>query len=564
MTEGRKKAVWIVWAIIFPIPSLFFLTRALPIIQEEWTTILAFLTLILLASLYPLRFRHTNIVPIHGISLAVFLQFGLAIELIVMQLAIITTLFRLKVSKKELYRLPLNSLVFFIVSITSAAAYYFLGGTTGSLTEINLTSIGLPIIAYAFIYFFLNNWLIFLIRKYLVNMKNSRFFDEALKWEAISAALIIPIGITLVLLYQQIGNLAIFIIGVPLVSLSLILKLYNDSEKTKNLLKKISSFGYQVNENLPVNRILDLFIHTVTSIFPVDRSTIFEKQGGTLKAIKVYNSLGEDEEDVSEVDAISQRVYKNGESKLYTKGNQWKEFVQGEINLDSAESVMVVPIIRNHEINGVITLSSNKQRAFEKSHLMLLEIMANYLAVAVENARDYEIKKQESERCALTNLYNFRYFENIILERYENGKQSDEFAIILLDLDHFKKINDTYGHQSGNEVLCQVADVLHDTVGDTGTLARYGGEEFVVLLEGSNARFAEEMAEAFRKEIESHLFSVSNDLGGNERKSVRITASIGVARKTEEEEGAMSVLRNADRAMYTGAKKKGRNRVSHF
>ncbi|MFA9555958.1 sensor domain-containing diguanylate cyclase [Evansella sp. AB-rgal1] len=563
MTKRQQWIVWVIWTAIFPTTLIFFVIRGLPILRDEWFGIIAFLCLLLIASLFPIRFRHTNIVPIHGIALAVFLQYGLFIEMIVMQLAVLTSLLSLKLPKRDLYRFPLNSLVFFVVSVVSASLYYIIGGTTGIITEGEFTSMILPIALYAFVYFFFNNWLIFFIRKYIIKIKNTKFFDEALKWEAITSILIIPIGISLMLLFQEVGIYAIFLVGIPLICLSLILKLYNESQTTGRLLRKISSFGYQINENLPVQKITDLFMKTVADLFPVDHAYVYEKKNGKLVAIQeVHSKQGEGESLDNKVALISQSVFSNRKSHIYTKSKQWENVF--ESYLPGMESIMVVPSIRENEVVAVITVTSKQKRAFEKSHLMLLEIMANYLVVAVQNARMYEQKKNESERCALTNLYNYRYFENALLQKYDTPSETDNFGIILLDLDHFKRINDSFGHHSGNEVLCQVAKVLQNTLDGSGTLARYGGEEFVILLEGDNVHFAKQMAELLRKELESNLFIVSNDLGSKERKSVRITASIGVAVKSEADESAMSVLRNADRAMYTGAKQQGRNKVAYY
>ncbi|MBU9721921.1 MULTISPECIES: sensor domain-containing diguanylate cyclase [Bacillaceae] len=564
MSKSIKIGSTILWIFFFTIFMFIFVQATTSMIVEQWLALLSFLCLILIASLFPIRLRYTNIVPLQGISLAVFLQFGLLIEMLMMQMAIMTSLLSLRLSKQELYRIPLNSLIFMSVSIIAASSFYLAGGTTGDLSELSIQAIVVPVIVYAVVYFFCNNWFVHLIKKYLAGQKHIKFFSDALAWEAVSAVLIIPVGITLVLLYQEIGVVAIFLIGVPLFSLSLILRLYNQSETTKMLLKKVSDFGYQVNENIPEDKILDLFVETVRNIFPMNNIFIYENKSGKLGIIKGFSDSGVIEE-TQRPDEISRSVFEKGKSLYFSKRKQWVSKIHGDSGLSGVtRSIISVPVMHSHQVIGVITMTASRTSAFEKSHMMLLEIMSNYLAVAIENARNYELKKQESEQCALTNLYNFRYFESLLIEKYEDPKADEQFAIILLDLDHFKKINDTYGHHSGNEVLKQVAQVIFNTIGESGVVARYGGEEFVVLLEGEEASFAEEMAEALRVSIESQIFTVTDDLRNGERRSVRVTASIGVADKTEPTETAMSVLRNADRAMYTGAKQKGRNRVSHF
>lgn len=560
MPKIQQITIWILWSILFSVFLYFFMINGLPVVQEHYGSIFAFLCLIVIASLFPIKFRHTNIVPLHGISLAVFLQFGVYVEVLIIQLALFTSLLTLRLPRKEFYRYGLNSLIFLIVSIAAASVFYFAGGTTGNLANLQLGNMLIPIALYAFAYFLLNNWLIYLVRKYLVKLENTKFFDEPLAWEALASVLIVPVGIALVMFYSEVGYLAVILIGVPLVSVSLILKLYNESEKTGRLLKKVSAFGFQVNEGLSVKNNMDLFFDTVTSVFSVDQTYLYEKIDGELKITHTSPYLTPSS---ICVDGVSDTVYRNKGSLLFTQAKQWRAYEQ-DSRFAGAQSIMSVPRIHNNEVVGVITLVSNRKGAFEKSHLKVLEIMANFLSVAVQNSRIYEQKQMESEQCALTGLYNYRYFENIIIQKYDNPGEEDNFAIILLDLDHFKRINDTYGHNSGNEVLCQVANVLEDSVNDRGIVARYGGEEFVILLEGEKTALAEQLAEALRKDIESHLFSVADDLKGRERRSIRLTASIGVAFKSEPNESGMSVLRNADRAMYTGAKQKGRNKVSRF
>ncbi|UCZ52103.1 sensor domain-containing diguanylate cyclase [Bacillus shivajii] len=563
MLKGKKKLIWAIWISVLLIYTFFFIQQTYTIFMNNSLAILSFLLLLLIAAFFPLRIHHTNIVPLHGISLAIFLQFGLVIEVMATQLALLTALLSLRLTRREIYRLPLNSLIFFAVSLTSGAVYYLLGGTTGNFSESSLNNGLIPVLAYAVTYFFLNNWLVFLARKYFAKVEGTKFFDQGLAWEAVSAILIIPVGLTLTILFNQIGYFAILLMGIPFISLSLILKLYNQSETTNRLLKRVSSYGYKTNENLSVQEIVDLFIETVSKVFPIDDAYLYEKHNDKIRAIQVYHSDQDSDIALKNGDVISQTVFQNGTSVHYKSQKEWEKVGQ-EKSFEKAQSIMSAPAIRNQKVEGVITLVSERKRAFDKSHLMLLEIMASYLAVAVQNARNYEKTKHESERCHLTKLYNFRYFENLLFEKYDATHSNEELAIILLDLDHFKQVNDTFGHQGGNDVLTQVADVLVKTVGDCGTVARYGGEEFVVLLEGVDLTFGEKMAEEIRRSIESHIFSVSDDLKSRDRKPVRITASIGVASRTEPGESAMAVLRNADRAMYTGAKQKGRNKVAQF
>jgi diguanylate cyclase (GGDEF)-like protein len=198
---------------------------------------------------------------------------------------------------------------------------------------------------------------------------------------------------------------------------------------------------------------------------------------------------------------------------------------------------------------------------------MIIDILCSHFAVAIENAKHYELTKMQSEHCSLTKLHNYRYFENMLTEEFEKLMRFERrtLSLILLDIDHFKVVNDTYGHQSGNEILFELASRLKKLVGGRGTVARYGGEEFVVLLPDAPKEEAYQMAEQIRQMISNWPFTLKQSLEiDNTQQKVMITASIGVATATEDAEDTLALIRHADRALYVGAKRAGRNRVAEY
>lgn len=139
-------------------------------------------------------------------------------------------------------------------------------------------------------------------------------------------------------------------------------------------------------------------------------------------------------------------------------------------------------------------------------------------------------------------------------ERRGKGNGANEVALVFVDFDHFKKINDTYGHPVGDEVLKKASAVLMSSVRKEDIVARYGGEEFVVLFRGASKDFAKEAAENFREEISKLTFSGAPEL--------KVTASFGVA-SSESTTDATVLLRQADEALYA-AKHAGRDRVEVY
>lgn len=157
---------------------------------------------------------------------------------------------------------------------------------------------------------------------------------------------------------------------------------------------------------------------------------------------------------------------------------------------------------------------------------------------------------------SLTGVYNRRYM-NAHLDRkiMEIGETAKPVSVLIFDIDHFKLVNDNYGHASGDEVLKSVAERVDNSIRDFDLLARYGGEEFVVIMPSTPADVALSVAERLRKQLDGAPFEVS----GNDQ-PLPITASVGVATTTDPNESAEKLIGRADQALYV-AKEGGRNRV---
>jgi diguanylate cyclase (GGDEF)-like protein len=155
----------------------------------------------------------------------------------------------------------------------------------------------------------------------------------------------------------------------------------------------------------------------------------------------------------------------------------------------------------------------------------------------------------------LTGLYNHRHFhERLTLEVERSQRSGLPLSLLMLDVDHFKQFNDTFGHPAGDEVLRQLARVLADTRRANDVVARYGGEEFAVILVDTPKFTAAKVAERVRERINTHDFSEAAPRAG------KLSASIGVATFPDDGADAETLVRSADTALYA-AKRAGRNRV---
>lgn len=211
---------------------------------------------------------------------------------------------------------------------------------------------------------------------------------------------------------------------------------------------------------------------------------------------------------------------------------------------------------------GSLNLASTDTMRFsEQMATDFLDRLACVLSVCLENTLNFELLRRTSLIDTLTGVNNRRYFEQRVSEEIDRALRSGEcLSCLFLDIDHFKTINDTYGHQSGDRVLVDVAQTIRSMLRNNDVLARYGGEEFVALLStGTGNRAATDVAERIRQRIADREFY---DKDGE---ALKISLSIGVAtldptRVSGIDATEARLIEAADIALYR-AKNNGRNCV---
>lgn len=211
-----------------------------------------------------------------------------------------------------------------------------------------------------------------------------------------------------------------------------------------------------------------------------------------------------------------------------------------------------VPITYRNTVIGVLAVEDDTaSRNWEDEEVLMVKTVSDQLSVAISHARLFRKVQTQAMTDAQTALYNHRYFqERLDRETKLADRNNEEVSLILLDLDHLKRINDTHGHRSGDSALCHVASIMQSAVRDVDVCARYGGEEFVVILPQCDREGALQVAERLRESIAA---SPLERLG-------QVTASIGVATYPSGAKSKEELVEMADRAMYL-AKAAGRNRV---
>lgn len=564
----QKMTIWIMWLLVVPFGTWFVYHNFPPNLLTIDLDIIGFLLMLLFVASTPIIINQTPVFYIQWVSLAVFLIYGLLAEIIFMQLAMLVLLIRIRIPKEQLHRYPLNSLMFFIVSLLSGLIYYAIGGAHNVLFAGNPLNVLLAS-TYALAYFLLNHLILSLIQFFLFR-RRAGYFGRDFVWESITTVITLPFGLILYTLYNQLGVVALIIVGIPYASLAIILNMYQGSDKINYYLQKAMEIGHELAERLKVNEVIDLFLEKVIAMLPVDSAYILDvvddQELHLLRGVENGETIERRMTPLKRNEGISGYVWSTKKAVLYYYKKEWQS-ISAEFMPKELESILCVPVIRSNNVVAVLLLASRQKRAFEKTQLMIVDILCSYFAVAIENAKHYTQTKEESEHCALTNLYNYRYIEKRLSEEFSLLRQNERecLSIILLDIDHFKAVNDTYGHQSGNEILCELASRLSALLDNIGTIARYGGEEFLILLPNTEKDAAFKTAELIRQMIANRPFTIFHHIESDHNPTtVNITVSIGVATAPEDADDEMTIIRHADRALYLGAKRAGRNRVAEY
>lgn len=213
---------------------------------------------------------------------------------------------------------------------------------------------------------------------------------------------------------------------------------------------------------------------------------------------------------------------------------------------------VIVPLSFLGNFVGVLYVQADDtRRIWNESEILLLQTVADQVAVAVKHARLYVKSQQEALRDSLTGVFNRRFFEMQFEREFKLAQRKNAtFAVLMVDFDNFKKINDNHSHLVGDRVLRQAAVALRNSLRAFDTLARYGGEEFVVILPQVSEDDAYLVGERLRQKIEDMEIA---DVP-------RVTVSIGIAVYPYSATNMTDLMKTADKALYR-AKREGRNRV---
>ena len=227
------------------------------------------------------------------------------------------------------------------------------------------------------------------------------------------------------------------------------------------------------------------------------------------------------------------------------------------LNNDKLQVSFCQPIIHNSNTLAIICVDEVAKDLSHERTVRLLYTLANFGGIALTNTRIVDKIREQSIRDSLTWLYNHQYFQDRLEDLLNQAKvERSALGLIMLDIDHFKHFNDTYGHQAGDFVLKKIAEILNSQLRGNDIIARYGGEEIAVILPGGDKQYSYNIAERLRRIFEESKLKFNG-------KDLKVTVSCGVSAYspfTIEDINKNILIKYADEALYK-AKETGRNKV---
>lgn len=220
-------------------------------------------------------------------------------------------------------------------------------------------------------------------------------------------------------------------------------------------------------------------------------------------------------------------------------------------------SVIVFPIKEQDQAVGTLTLLSKETGKYDERVISILKVMFNMLDISLSNARKYQEMQKMATTDGLTGLTNHRTFQEKLSEYIQRAKRFDKkIAVVLSDIDHFKLVNDTYGHPVGDEVLRSIAKIFRQNIRTIDLVARYGGEEFVLVIEDTDREAVYKLTNRIKEDIKKQAFIANNT-------TFHVSISMGFALYPDCSLDKQKLIDLADKALYY-SKEHGRDQVKYF
>ncbi len=377
-------------------------------------------------------------------------------------------------------------------------------------------------------------------------------------------ASLMPIGVVLVLLYDPDQPLGFLLLSFTYLLINLVFsrlaRARKQLEERVHDLEILNVTGRKLSASLQLEELVEAIARETCQAIPeAEAITLVHRRAG-----------GEAGFVVDGFDRVSDRFFRqpmeegvgaNGWVMKHTASRRIDDLSTSDVASDGTQhdirAWLGVPLLMYGGCEGVIAVQSSQPAAFRADHQRLLESLGLQIAASLQNAHLYELAMVDG----LTGLFMRRYFDARIDEEIERSKRfGTPFSVVMMDVDDFKKLNDTHGHLIGDRVLRGIANTVKSQMRGVDTAARYGGEEITVILPRTEMLNAYNVGERIRAAIAELRITTDDEPA----QVLAVTASLGIASYPESRAASgEDLVRLADQALYR-AKKMGKNRVELF
>lgn len=360
---------------------------------------------------------------------------------------------------------------------------------------------------------------------------------------------------TFVMLAPRIGS----VLFVALFSLALADRINNMeyhrgmADEKSNLLRELHEINKKITSTRDINRVVSHLISSYTAMTGAEDGFVILTDSSEREDLRIYRPNTSDWS--MHLDGERSGAFWNllhSETVTYVKAEE-----AAYLQLDQwVKEVMFIPVINYDTSIGLIVLTSSQPIRITESVENLTLDYANQVAINIGNIKLLDEVTRSSRTDGLTGMHNRRYLIELAGQYYSGERLELPLSVMMIDIDHFKQVNDTYGHQVGDQILSQIAERLNDIVSGYGEIGRYGGEEFIAFFPAMWQDQVIEVAEEMRLAIGEEAFEIES----NGPLSLVVTISIGIAYRNDASETIHMLIDRADQALYR-AKLNGRNRV---
>lgn len=329
----------------------------------------------------------------------------------------------------------------------------------------------------------------------------------------------------------------------------------------------LSTIGQKIISSLNISSIIDIINDEINKLIETDYFgiAVYEKEKDQIS----YNFAGMNEKlsetvTFSKVDHSTLAGYCIKTKRDIILGNLSREYKKFTSvlprSLDGSDeiklkSMIYTPMIINDKVVGAMTVQSMKENSYDKNDLNTLKILANYTAIAIENAISYKKVEEIATYDQLTRFLCKHEIVKLGKLIYDKCKDNEiKFSAIMIDVDNFKMINDTYGHVCGDKAISLLSQTITKSIRNTDYIGRYGGDEFLLICPDASEQEAYEVAERIRKNVENTVYSIGEGV------NINLTISLGVHQCASCDASLDDVIKSADKSLYY-AKGSSKNKV---